>query len=215
MKSVLVIGLGAFGKNLVMQLYSLGHQVMAVDVNEERVNECMPYVTNARIGDGTNEVFLESLEIEDYDVCFVAIENDFQNSLEATSLLADLGAQLVVSRAERDVHAKFLLRNGANEVICPETQMAKWAAFRYTADHVYDYVQIDENHAIYEVEVPKQWRGLTVGAIDIRRKYQINILGIKRNGKLDMIITPETELTGDETMLVLGEYKSLQKYFRV
>ena len=93
--------------------------------------------------------------------------------------------------------------------------MAKWAAFRYTADHVYDYVQIDENHAIYEVEVPKQWRGLTVGAIDIRRKYQINILGIKRNGKLDMIITPETELTGDETMLVLGEYKSLQKYFRV
>ena len=215
MKSVLVIGLGAFGKNLVMQLYSLGHQVMAVDVNEERVNECMPYVTNARIGDGTNEVFLESLEIEDYDVCFVAIENDFQNSLEATSLLADLGAKLVVSRAERDVHAKFLLRNGANEVICPETQMAKWAAFRYTADHVYDYVQIDENHAIYEVEVPKQWRGLTVGAIDIRRKYQINILGIKRNGKLDMIITPETELTGYETMLVLGEYKSLQKYFRV
>ena len=132
MKSVLLIGLGRFGRHLAMQLNELGHQVMAVDKDEERVNECMPFVTNAQIGDSTRVDFLRSLGVSNYDVCYVTISGDFQNSLETTSLLKELGANYVVSRAERDVQAKFLLRNGADAVAYPEKQLAKWAAIRYT-----------------------------------------------------------------------------------
>ena len=116
MKTVLLIGLGRFGRHLAMQLNALGHQVMAVDKDEERVNECMPFVTNAQIGDSTRVDFLRSLGVSNYDVCYVTISGDFQNSLETTSLLKELGANYVVSRAERDVQAKFLLRNGADAV---------------------------------------------------------------------------------------------------
>ena len=174
MKNILLIGLGRFGRHIALQLNKLGHEVLAVDINEERVNEILPIVTNAQIGDSTNTEFLKSLGIGNFDVCIVTIGGNFQNSLETTSLLKELGAKLVVSRAERDVQEKFLLRNGADEVIYPEKQVANWAAIRYTADHIRDYIEVDEAHAIFEVEVPEGWIGKTVGELDIRRKYSIN-----------------------------------------
>lgn len=182
MKNVLLIGLGRFGRHLAMQLSELGHQVMAVDRDEERVNECMPFVTNAQIGDSTRVDFLRSLGVGNYDVCYVTISGDFQNSLETTSLLKELGAKYVVSRAERDVQAKFLLRNGADAVTYPEKQLAKWAAIRYTANHIFGYIELDEKHAIIEVAVPDSWQGHSIGELDIRRKYGVNILGVKRDG---------------------------------
>lgn len=215
MKSILLIGLGRFGKHIAMQLNVLGHQVMAVDHNEQRVNDTLPIVTNAQIGDSTNEEFLNSLGIGNYDVCIVAIGNDFQSSLETTSLLKEHGAKLVVSRAERDVHAKFLLRNGADEVVYPEKQIAKWMAIRYSADHILDYIELDDSHAILEVSVPKSWIGMSIGQIDIRRKYNINIMAVKQNGKMNVTVTPDTVLTEGKTMLVLGEYKALQKCFHI
>ena len=215
MKSVLLIGLGRFGKHIAIQLNQLGHQVMAVDSNEERVNDSLSIVTNAQIGDSTNEDFLISLGVKNFDVCIVAIGNDFQSSLETTSLLKELGGKMVVSRAERDVQAKFLLRNGADEVVYPEKQVARWAAMRYTADHILDYNELDENHAIFEVTVPKSWIGMSVGQIDIRKKYNINIMAVKKNGKMDLNVTSDTVLTEDKTMLVLGEYKALQKCFHI
>lgn len=215
MKSVLLIGLGRFGRHLAMQLNELGHQVMAVDRDEERVNECMPFVTNAQIGDSTRVDFMRSLGVSNYDVCYVTISGDFQNSLETTSLLKELGANYVVSRAERDVQAKFLLRNGADAVAYPEKQLAKWAAIRYTANHIFDYIELDGQHAIIEVAVPEDWRGHSIGELDIRRKYGVNILGIKRNGKTDMNISSETILDGSLTLMVLGEDKALKKHFRL
>ena len=215
MKNILLIGLGRFGKNIALQLNKLGHEVMAVDNNEERVNEILPIVTNAQIGDSTNTEFLKSLGIGNFDVCIVTIGGDFQNSLETTSLLKELGAKLVVSRAERDVQAKFLLRNGADEVVSPEKQVANWAAIRYTADHIRDYIEVDEAHAIFEVEVPEGWIGKTIGELDIRRKYSINIMATKENGKINMAVTPETVLTDKITLLVLGAYKKLQKCFHI
>ena len=215
MKNILLIGLGRFGKNIALQLNKLGHEVMAVDNNEERVNDILPIVTNAQIGDSTNTEFLKSLGIGNFDVCIVTIGGDFQNSLETTSLLKELGAKLVVSRAERDVQAKFLLRNGADEVVYPEKQVANWAAIRYTADHIRDYIEVDEAHAIFEVEVPEEWIGKTVGELDIRRKYSINIMATKENGKINMAVSPETVLTDNITLLVLGAYKELQKCFRI
>ena len=215
MKNILLIGLGRFGKNIALQLNKLGHEVMAVDSNEERVNKILPIVTNAQIGDSTNTEFLKSLGIRNFDVCIVTIGGNFQNSLETTSLLKELGAKLVVSRAERDVQEKFLLRNGADEVIYPEKQVANWAAIRYTADHIRDYIEVDEAHAIFEVEVPEGWIGKTVGELDIRRKYSINIMATKENGKINMAVSPDTVLTDNITLLVLGAYKELQKCFRI
>ena len=200
MKNILLIGLGRFGRHIALQLNKLGHEVMAVDSNEERVNEILPIVTNAQIGDSTNTEFLKSLGIGNFDVCIVTIGGNFQNSLETTSLLKELGAKLVVSRAERDVQEKFLLRNGADEVVYPEKQVANWAAIRYTADHIRDYIEVDDAHAIFEVEVPEEWIGKTVGELDIRRKYSINIMATKENGKINMAVSPETVLTDNITL---------------
>lgn len=215
MKSILLIGVGRFGKHIALQLNQLGHQVMAVDIVEERINDILPFVTNAQIGDSTNVDFLNSLGVRNFDVCIVTIGSDFQSSLETTSSLKELGAGLVVSRAERDVHAKFLLRNGADEVLYPEKQLAKWAAIRYASNHILDYIELDDTHSIFEVSVPKDWIGLSIGEIDIRKKYNVNIMAIKKNGVMKMSITPDTLLSEDITMLVLGEYKTLQKCFHI
>ena len=215
MKNILLIGAGRFGRHIAVQLSQLGHQVMAVDTNEERINDVLPYVTNAQIGDSTNAEFLHSLGIGNFDVCLVTIGGSFQNSLETTSLLKELGAKCVVSRAERDVQAKFLLRNGADHVVYPEKQVAKWVAIRYSSNHIFDYIEIDDQHAILELEIPEGLIGKSVGDLDIRRKYGINILGIKRSGKTEVSITPDTVLSGETTILALGEYKTLQKCFRI
>lgn len=215
MKNILLIGLGRFGRHIAMQLNQLGHEVMAVDTNEERVNKVLPFVTNAQIGDSTNAEFLSSLGIGNYDICFVTIGGSFQNSLETTSLLKELGGKLVFSRAERDVQEKFLLRNGADKVIYPEKQVAKWVSIRYTDDHILDYMEVDASHAIFEVEVPEEWIGRTVGDLDIRKKYNINILALKNGEKISIAISADTIFVDDITLLVLGEYKSVQKCFRI
>ncbi len=215
MKSVLLIGLNSFGTLIAKQLYDLGHQVMAVDRNESRVNALLPIVTDAQIGDSTNEAFLRSLGIPGYDVCIVTIGGDFQSSLETTALLKELGGRMVVSRADRDVQAKFLLRNGADEVIMPEKQAAEWAAIRYASNHILDYIRLDDDHAIYEVTVPSEWIGKTIGQIDIRKHFGITIMAVKKNGRMILSVTPETMLKKGITMLVLGEYKAMQRCFHI
>ena len=214
-KSILLIGLGRFGQHIAAKLHELGHEVMAVDNNEDRVNDAMSFVTNGQIGDSTNAAFLKSLGIPDYDVCIVTIGNDFQNSLETTNLLKELGAKMVVSRAESDTQAKFLLRNGADEIVYPEKQLAHWIAMRYSADHVYDYVELDASHMILEVSIPKAWIGKTIAEIDIRRKFNINSLAIKWNGELSVAVTPDMTLSENKTLLVLGEMKALKKCFKI
>ena len=215
MKSILLIGLGRFGRHIARDLNQLGHQVMAVDDVEERVNAVLPYATSAQIGNSTDPAFLESLGIRNYDACIVTIARDFQSSLETTSLLKELGARLVVSRAASDVQAKFLLRNGADEVVYPEKQLAKWTAIRYSSDHILDYIELDDEHAMFEVPIPGDWVGQSVGQLNIRRKYGINLIGVKREGKLDLSVNSETILNQEETMLVLGRYRELQKCFRI
>ena len=214
-KSILLIGLGRFGRHIAMKLDELHHQVMAVDKEDSRVEAILPFVTNAQIGDATNEDFLSSLGIRNFDVCIVAIGDNFQNSLETTSLLKELGAKMVVSRASRDIHAKFLLRNGADEIVYPEKQLANWTAIRYSSDYILDYIELDEDHAIFELPVPHEWTGKTVGQLDIRKKYDINIMAVKINGILNLKVNSDTYLSTDSSMLVLGEIKYIQKYFHV
>ena len=215
MKSILLIGLGRFGRHIAEKLYELNHQILAIDKQEDRVEAVMSYVTNAQIGDSTNMEFLETLGVSNFDVCIVAIASDFQSSLETTAYLKDLGAKMVVSRASRDVHARFLLRNGADEIVYPEKQVANWTAIRYSSEHIFDYVQLSDTHAIFEIEMPQNWVGKTIGQVDIRKKFNINIMALKRDGKLDMAIRPDTMLTDDATMLVLGESRDIQKCFKI
>lgn len=215
MKSILLVGLGRFGRHIAEKLNALNHQVMAVDRREGRVDAILPFVTNAQIGDSTNPDFLTSLGIRNFDFCIVAIGDDFQSSLETTSLLKELGAKLVVSRAASDVHAKFLLRNGADEIIYPEKQLADWVAIRYSADHIFDYIELDDDHAIFEVQVPQDWIGKTIGELDVRKKYGINIMGLKENGRMNLTITPDIGITARQTILVLGTMKQIQRVFHL
>lgn len=200
---------------VAQQITEMGHQVMAVDKDEKRVNEAMPYVTDALIGDSTNVSFLKSLGINDYDACIVAIGDDFQSSLETTSQLKELGGQLVVAMAKRDVQAKFLLRNGADEVVNPEKQIARWTAIRYTSDHILDYIKLDEEHAIFEVAVPKNWVGKSIGQLDIRKKYGVNVMAVKIDGKMNLSVLPQTVFEENMTILVLAEKDGIQKCFRL
>ncbi len=215
MKSILLIGVNRFGSLIAEQFHKQGHQVLAVDKKEERINYILPFVTDAVIGDSTNEAFLKSLGINNFDVCIVTIGGDFQSSLETTSLLKELGGKLVISRSDHEVQTKFLLRNGADEVINPEKQIAEWAAIRYASDHILDYIRLDEDYAIFEVKIPREWSGKSIGQIDIRKKYGITIMAVKENGKMNLSVTPDIVLDSSKTMLVLGKQKAIQKRFHI
>lgn len=212
MKSILLIGLGRFGRHMAQKFNEMNHDVLAVDVNEDRVNEVLPLVTNAQIGDSTNEQFIASLGVRDFDLCVVAIGDNFQSSLETTSLLKDYGARFVLARANRDVHAKFLLRNGADDVVYPEKQMAIRAAVRYGSDHVFDYIELTSDHSIYETTVPESWIGKSIVQLAVRQKYHINILATKRGEVLKPLPKPEYVFESDETILIMGANKDIQKF---
>ena len=215
MKSILLVGAGRFGRHVAQKFSEMGHEVMVIDSDEERINGIMPFVTNAQIGDATNEDYLRTLGVANSDVCICAIGNDFQSSLETTSLLKELGAKLVVSRATRDVHEKFLLRNGADKVVYPEKQLGIWTAITYSSERIFDYVDLGENFSIFEVSVPKSWVGKTLMDLDVRRKYGINVMTIRRNGKLELANSPDTVLEDGTTMYVIGETKAIQRCFDI
>ena len=213
MKSILLIGLGRFGRHIALKLNALNHQVMAIDHNEERVNALLPFVTNAQIGDSTNEEFLAALGVGNYDACIVAIGDNFQNSLETTYLLKELGARKIIARASKEMQEKFLLRNGADEVVYPEKQLAAWTAIRCSSEHILEYIELDDEYAIFEVEIPSDWSGKSILELDIRKKHGINILGVRTNGKLNMNITPNTVFGYGTSVLVLGQEKAVHKCF--
>ena len=215
MKSILLIGLGRYGRHIAKKLHELGHEVLAVDRSEERVDMVLPIVTRGLIADSTSRSFLRSLGIPDFDLCIVAIGDDFQSSLETTSLLKELGAKEVVARAARGIHEKFLLRNGADQVVYPEKQLAIWTAIRYSADHVFDYFELDKEHAVYEIACPAAWVGKTVGELDVRKTYHVNIMAVKKNGKLDACVTPGTKLEASTRILILGKNEEIQRYFEL
>lgn len=215
MKSVLVIGLGLFGRQTAKKLSELNHDVMAIDKDEAKVDMVLPYITNAQIGDCTNEAFLRSIGVEDFDLCIVTIGENFQSSLETTSILKELGAKAVISRASTDIHAKFLLKNGADHIIYPKKQLANWAAIRFTSDHIIDFMEINEDCGIFEINVPDSWDGKTVAKLDIRRRFNINIMAVKSKDKFDVKIAPDTMLHLGQTLLVLGSNDDVNKCFKV
>ncbi|MBQ2663296.1 MAG: TrkA family potassium uptake protein [Clostridia bacterium] len=214
MKSVLIIGIGEFGKNIAKEMNNLGCEVMAVDISEPHINEILPYVTNAIIGNSTSREFVKSLSVHEYDVCIVSVGNHFQTLLETTTLVKELGAKRVIARASDDVQMKFLLRNGADEVVYPEKQMAMRIATKYASDSILDFVQLDNNYTLYQMKAPKEWYGQTVQQLDVRKKYNINIISIKRGIGVFMPAA-ETEIIPEDKVFVMGEVESIKRCFNL
>lgn len=214
MQSVLIIGVGQFGWHIAKKMNDLDCEVMAIDINEERINEVLPYVVNAQIGDSTNQEFMKSLGVRNYDICIVTIGENFQTSLETTSLLKELGAPMVISRATNDVQRKFLLRNGADDVVYPEKQMAIRVATKYSSDIILDFIQLDSNYSIYELRIPKDWAGKSLAQLDIRKKYNVNIIAIKRADGVNAA-SADTVFDREDLVLAIGKIGELKKCFKI
>lgn len=211
MKSILLIGLGRFGTHLCMDLSKLDNEIMAVDRNEESLEELLPYVVSAKIGDCTNEKVLKSLGVGNFDICFVCIGDNFQSSLEITSLLKDLGAKYVVSKANRDIHAKFLLRNGADEVIYPDRDIADKVAVRFSANQVFDYVELGNGFSIYEIAPLPEWIGHTIKDVNVRVKYNANIIGIKTDAGMQLMPNADYAFQQSEHLMIIGHQRDIEK----
>ncbi|MBQ1847410.1 MAG: TrkA family potassium uptake protein [Clostridia bacterium] len=214
MKSVLIIGAGQFGCHVAKTMSELRCEIMAVDLNEKCINDILPYVTGAQIGDATNADFLKSLGIRNFDVCIVTVGEDFLSSLQITALLRDLGAGMILSRAKNDVQEKFLLRNGADEVVYPEKQSARRIAVKLSSDAILDFIELDEDHSIYEMAMPKEWAGKNLIQLDIRRKYNLNVISVKRGGKV-ILPAPDAPMNADDVLYIIGDMKDVRKCFKI
>lgn len=214
MKSILIIGLGRFGRHMAQKFSEQGNDILAVDTDEDRVNAVLPFVTDAQIGDATNEMFVESLGVANFDLCVVAIGDNFQSSLETTSLLKDMGAKFVLSRASRDVHAKFLLRNGADEVVYTEKETAERLAVKYGNDSVFDYIEINEDYSIYEIGVPASWVGKSILDKKVRTKYNISILATKRGKEIYPLPHPDHVFSETESLMILGRNEDVKRLIK-
>ena len=209
MRSMLVIGLGRFGSNLALKLMELGNEVMAVDRDEEIVDSLASSVTCAQIGDCMEEKVLRSLGVANFDICFVCISGNFQSSLEITSLLKELGAKRVVSKTNREMHAKFLLKVGADEIVYPERDMALRTAFKYSARGAFDYVELSKEYAIIEMEVSSAWIGGSLKELNVRSRHHINVIGAKSGNDVVPITSPDYVFKEGEHLIVAGEKRNL------
>lgn len=213
MKSILVIGIGRFGKHLCQDLVENGNDVMAVDEQEENLEEILPIVTSAKIGDCTKEEVLRSFGVSNFDICFVCIGTNFQSSLEVTNLLKEMGAKYVISKATRDIQEKFLLKNGADEVVYPDRDIAKRVATRVSTNHVYDYVEMGE-YSIYEIQPLEEWIGKTIREVDFRAKYNVNIMGTKHGDETNLMPTPEHIFNKEEHLMVIGKKEDIDRILK-
>ena len=212
MKSILIIGMGKFGHHLCSNLAKLENEIMIVDEKEEMLEDLLPIVTSAKIGDCTNEEVLRSLGIRNFDICFVCIGTNFQSSLEITSLIKEMGAKYVISKANRDIHAKFLLRNGADEVIYPDRDIAEKLAVRVSANHVFDYIELTDEYSIYETPPLPQWVGKSIKDSDIRRLYGISVIAVKSpDGHMRFMPGADHVIAGDTHLMVIGKQEDAEK----
>ena len=214
MKSILVIGLGRFGRHMAKKFSEQNNDVMAIDINEERINNVLSVVTNALIGDATNEQFMETIGVRDFDLCVVAIGDNFQSSLETTALLKDLGAKFILARASRDVHAKFLLRNGADDVIYTEKETAERLAVKYGSDNIFNYIELNDEYSIYEIAVPCSWLNKSILKVNVRSKYGISILATKQGNNIYPLPKPEHVFTDSESLMILGKNEDVSRFIK-
>ncbi len=205
MKNVLVIGMGRSGRHLAAKMLELGNEVMIVDKDEEIIEELSPKFTDSFIGDCTNEGVVRALGVNNFDICFVCIGENFQSSLEITALLKDMHAKYIVSKANRDIQARFLKSVGADEVVYPERAIAEKLAIRFNADNVYDYIELTDEYSIFEIPVIEEWIGKSVVQINVRRNYNINIIAIKKGEVLRPLPGGDYVFKSEDHLVVIGK----------
>lgn len=209
MKSILVIGLGRFGRHMAQKFLEKGHEVLAIDSREERADAAVGTIQQILIGDATDERFMESLGIGNFDLAVIAIGENFQTVLEITVLLKDLGCKYIVARATRDVHKKLLLRNGADYVSYAEREVAERLAIKFGADNIFDYVELTPEIGIYEIAVPEKWLGKSMVELSIRTKYHISVLATKKKNQIFPLPHPDHVFEKEESIVVMGIAKDI------
>ena len=207
----LVIGLGRFGTSLALRLMDNGSEVMVLDSDEELVSRIAPQVTQAKVGDCMDEEVLRSLDPASFDFSFVCISHSFQASMETTSLLKELGAPMVVAKADRDIHARLLLKIGADEVVFPERDMAARTAMRFSVNGALEYVELAPGYAIFELDVPDHWADKTLLDLDIRKRWGVNIIGRKEDGSILPIDAAGFRFKADTHIMVAGRPDNVSK----
>ena len=211
MRSILIIGLGRFGRHLATSLADLGNELLVIDKNEAVVNKIAPYVTSAQIGDCTDEIVLKDLGVANFDLCFVCISNDLESSLVITMTLKELGAHKVVTKVNQDLHAKFLLQNGADDVIYPERDMAIRTAMKYSAQNAFDYIELSKHYGIFEIAAPKSWIGRSLTEINVRKKYHVNVIAYKCRDQIMPLDKEEYYFSEDQHLIVAGDKKNFHE----
>lgn len=214
MKSILMIGMGKFGHRLCRELCRMGNEVMIADCDESRLEDLLPIVTSAKIGDCTKEEVLRSFGIGNFDICIVCIGTNFQNSLEITSMVKELGAKYVVSKANRDIHAKFLLRNGADEVVYPDRDIAERLAVSLSSTHVFDYIELGEDFSIYEISTSEKWIGKTIKEVNFRVKYQVSILATKQGEDMKLLPAADYVFSRDDHLMIIGAQENIRRLLK-
>ena len=214
MQSILIIGLGRFGRHLCRKFMNLKNEVMIVDRDEATVTALADEATDAQIADCTDEAALRALGVHNFDLCFVCIGSDFASCLLITSMLKELGAKRVVAKASQDVHARLLLRNGADDVAYPERDSAERWAVRLSARSVFDYIELTDDYAIYEIPVPRYWIGRTIRELDVRNSHRLNILAVKRAGELSPMPGADYRFSGEEHVLALASQEDARRLLR-
>lgn len=214
MKSVLLVGLGYFGRMLAEQLDNIGNDVLGIDNDENKVEAAMSHLSEGQIGDATNKEFLESLGVDNFDICFVAIGNRFQESLEVACLLKELNAKKIIAVAYGEIQEKFLKKLGVDEIVNPDKNLARWCSVRFASEKVLDYKEINEECGIFEVACPESWDGKTLIELDVRKKYNISVVGIKTNGKTNLSISTGAPFVAGQILLVIGQIEQIAKVFK-
>lgn len=215
MKSVLLIGMSKFGQTLGRKLLSMGAEVMIVDKNEDKINLLASKYTSALVTDASREDTLSQLDVTSFDACVVAIGDDFQSSLEITSTLKELGAKYVISKATTLIQKKFLLKNGADEVIYPDIDVAEKVAIKINIEKVYDYALLNAECSIMEVAVPTKWIGKNIATLEPRRKYEINILAIHKDNKVKAYPDASYVFGENEHILVFGKTEKIIEFTNI
>lgn len=210
MKSVLIIGLGRFGRHMAQKFLENGHQVLAVDFREERADAAVGTIQQILIGDATDERFMETLGISNFDLAVIAIGENFQTVLEITVLLKDLGCKYIIARATRDVHKKLLLRNGADYVSYAEREVAERLAIQFGMDNIFDYVELTPEIGIYEIAVPKKWLGKSMVELSVRTKYHVSVMATKKQNQIYPLPLPTHVFEEDESIMVMGTFRDVE-----
>ena len=211
MKSILVIGMGRFGRNLAAELLKLGNEVMVVDEKEEIIEGLSQKFPDCHIGNCTNENVLQSLDVKSFDVCFVTIGTNFESSLVITILLKKLGAKKIIAKASQEIQASILTTIGADEVIYPELDMAQSLAVKYSASNVFDYLELSDEYGIFEIPVLPYWVGQSIIKIDVRKKYKLNIIAVKNGEHLSVSPAADYIFKDSDHVVVVSKPKDVLK----